>query len=462
MPDYRSPQNVLNVFNRIEKELPTLVGSENWAKINDQYFDYTKKLRHSPQIDTEGITTIKLIRLFRPFAQARQKINTEIELQALISDTISEKLQPISIDLNIQEGESDPSLLALQYATHWSYNAQNIPSPQQIQEDRTRFSGTLKNAQPIKLNSVSFDMESLAQLSSGKTDISAGQIENPDPRLIAAGLITTITTWVSSQAVKFSEQDMTVLGGMIQLSSQSSVDERQLLETANTVCQNYGMPRLNEAQIRQSLMLLKENGFLRQKQSSISWQIISSYSKNVIVKIELPLSFNQFNIEQQSNFIDKLSNFTHIPPDDICILHIGSDKVVIAVEMPVVASEILTSQSQETQSQLNNLSISKVELIHQPKYEAFPDPTINNPLIDETKINLGKLREFTVNFFSESDLRDICFDEDIDFENLLGPRKSDRARDLVIHFKQRGRLADFVSICCKKRPKVPVIELISK
>ena len=460
MSDHRSPQHILNALNRIEKELPSLVGHESWLKIKDQYHTNMQQLRQSQNINQNSLAAIKLVRLLKPYAQARQRLNTEIELQALIADTISHKLQPFSDQLNVQEDATHPSLLALQYATHWSYNPQKIPSPQQIQEQRTRFSGTLTNTQPIRLKTISFDMDNLSQLIMGKTKIGVGQIENPDPRIIAAGVLATITTWASSKTVTFSEQDITIFGGMIQLSNQSSVNEHQILETANAVCKNYGMPHLNETQVHQSLTLLKKHGYLRQKQSTIAWQIISSFSKNGIVKIELPFSLDQFNIEEQNSFIVDLSRIVNINPDDICIVQIGSDRVIIALEMPEETSETLMSMSQNKESELKTLPISKIELLREPIKKALPDSQVIRLSTRVTNINLGKLREFTVNYFNESDLKDICFDEDIDYESLPGQGKRDKARELVAFFKRHGRIDDFVLICCQKRPNIPVIDLI--
>lgn len=43
-------------------------------------------------------------------------------------------------------------------------------------------------------------------------------------------------------------------------------------------------------------------------------------------------------------------------------------------------------------------------------------------------------------FFDASELRDLCFDLEIDYENIFGNKKSDKARELVKHMERRGQI----------------------
>lgn len=65
------------------------------------------------------------------------------------------------------------------------------------------------------------------------------------------------------------------------------------------------------------------------------------------------------------------------------------------------------------------------------------------------------LRQILIAYFSESELRDICFDSNIDFEILPGSGKSEKARELIIYFQRRGNYPKLVEICKALRPSAP-------
>ncbi len=64
------------------------------------------------------------------------------------------------------------------------------------------------------------------------------------------------------------------------------------------------------------------------------------------------------------------------------------------------------------------------------------------------------LRRLIVKHFSDSELRDLCFDLTIDYENLPGPTKNDKARELVTYCERFGRTADLFALCRQQRPQV--------
>jgi len=64
------------------------------------------------------------------------------------------------------------------------------------------------------------------------------------------------------------------------------------------------------------------------------------------------------------------------------------------------------------------------------------------------------LRDRMRKHFGESDLRDICFELDIDYDNLPGEKRADKARELVLRLFQGGRLHELVEICSRLRPSV--------
>ena len=67
-------------------------------------------------------------------------------------------------------------------------------------------------------------------------------------------------------------------------------------------------------------------------------------------------------------------------------------------------------------------------------------------------MDLPGLRNILVTYFSDSDLRDVCFDLGIDYENLGGDEKAGNARELVAYCRRHNRLAELENICRRLRP----------
>lgn len=68
--------------------------------------------------------------------------------------------------------------------------------------------------------------------------------------------------------------------------------------------------------------------------------------------------------------------------------------------------------------------------------------------------NRARLRQMLDAHFSESELRDLCFDLNVDYESLLGQGKADKTRELVAHLERRGRIRELVAIASELRPNV--------
>ncbi len=76
------------------------------------------------------------------------------------------------------------------------------------------------------------------------------------------------------------------------------------------------------------------------------------------------------------------------------------------------------------------------------------DPTSGQPL------DLSRLRDQLRALFSDSELRDLCFDLGVDFENLPGAAKGDKARELIQFMQRQGRLPDLVRRVVALRPHI--------
>ena len=68
--------------------------------------------------------------------------------------------------------------------------------------------------------------------------------------------------------------------------------------------------------------------------------------------------------------------------------------------------------------------------------------------------NLSELRLRMVEAFNESELRNLCFDMLVDYEDLPGSTKGDKARELITWCIRHGRLEELLKRCGQLRPVV--------
>lgn len=63
-------------------------------------------------------------------------------------------------------------------------------------------------------------------------------------------------------------------------------------------------------------------------------------------------------------------------------------------------------------------------------------------------------RQLLNSYFSDGELRDLCFDLGIDYESLPGSGKSDKARELLAYVTRRNRIAELLETCRQQRSQV--------
>ncbi len=68
-------------------------------------------------------------------------------------------------------------------------------------------------------------------------------------------------------------------------------------------------------------------------------------------------------------------------------------------------------------------------------------------------LNLVELRQVLTTFFNLSELRTLCFDMAIAFEDLYGEGKVDKARELVAYCVRHGRVPELAARCRDLRPQ---------
>jgi formylglycine-generating enzyme required for sulfatase activity len=67
---------------------------------------------------------------------------------------------------------------------------------------------------------------------------------------------------------------------------------------------------------------------------------------------------------------------------------------------------------------------------------------------------LSKLRQILATRFNEGELRDLCFDLGLDYGDLVGETRSDKARELVAYLGRRDRVSDLVETGRRIRPDI--------
>ena len=65
-----------------------------------------------------------------------------------------------------------------------------------------------------------------------------------------------------------------------------------------------------------------------------------------------------------------------------------------------------------------------------------------------------KLRELIEQYFNDDELKNLCFDLHIDYDNLPGETKSAKCRELISHCQRRGSTSDLTTELKRQRKNV--------
>jgi len=63
-----------------------------------------------------------------------------------------------------------------------------------------------------------------------------------------------------------------------------------------------------------------------------------------------------------------------------------------------------------------------------------------------------QLRELIIQGFGREELRTLCFDLDVEYDDLPAEGRSGKARELIIYMDNRGRTAELLALCVQRRP----------
>jgi len=74
--------------------------------------------------------------------------------------------------------------------------------------------------------------------------------------------------------------------------------------------------------------------------------------------------------------------------------------------------------------------------------------------VESERVSLIRLRQGVAKYFDESELRDLCFNLGVDYENLEGSER-DKSRELVAYFERRMEISKLLQEVKRLRPQAP-------
>ncbi len=94
------------------------------------------------------------------------------------------------------------------------------------------------------------------------------------------------------------------------------------------------------------------------------------------------------------------------------------------------------------------------------------DWAVRQPLAKQRATKGGasstELRRMLDASFNEEELRTLCFDLNVNYEDLPGEGKSSKARELIAYLERRGRIRELVEYAAKMRPNRLWIEALQE
>ncbi|HRN69038.1 MAG TPA: hypothetical protein PLD89_13010 [Promineifilum sp.] len=82
--------------------------------------------------------------------------------------------------------------------------------------------------------------------------------------------------------------------------------------------------------------------------------------------------------------------------------------------------------------------------------------TVTSRPLGNGEVNLVQLRQALDDGYNDSEMRDLCFELNIDYEDLPGDGQSAKARELVLYARRHGLLAQLVEKVMQDRPQLLV------
>lgn len=279
MADLMSPYNILAAFNRIEKELPALVGAEGWSKTGEELIMALGQLRSSSDTTEQEELADNLIDLLSEYGQARARLNAEIQVQAAVKDELAGDIMIIANRLvGISTDDPQAFVEAAYYPLGWSFDPEDLAK---LDPERriTIKPGGLKGGKSIKFSNVHLDLGEMSEMGAGALLLGYDAITKSHPLVMVAGVLLTIRALTKAMTVELSEQEASVFWGFVQSRDrENSASNRAIFEQTNVERQRYGLDALTEAQFKYAMIMLEQLKCIEKVGAKPdSWRIIEQY-----------------------------------------------------------------------------------------------------------------------------------------------------------------------------------------
>jgi predicted MPP superfamily phosphohydrolase len=191
---------------------------------------------------------------------------------------------------------------------------------------------------------------------------------------------------------------------------------------------------------------------LEDTDADYSLDIVSSMlqaTAQIIVLLEY--DFPEFTPVERERFILALSHLVNVGPHRIHILQIAPGSVQVTLKMPKEGARRLISMYLAEEPTLRTLGIVKV---------AVQSTLLTRQEVEANTEWRAELRKVLTTRFNESELQNLCFDLQVDYESLPDVGKKNKARELVAYLERRNRFLDLIKTGRRLRPDVPWPDVI--
>jgi hypothetical protein len=79
-------------------------------------------------------------------------------------------------------------------------------------------------------------------------------------------------------------------------------------------------------------------------------------------------------------------------------------------------------------------------------------PSVSEDAVSRTEANRRKLLAFICDHFDDEELRTLCFDLGVAYDDLPAQGRKNKARELIAHLERRGRLGELLELLNAERP----------
>jgi hypothetical protein len=261
MNDRTSPYYILCAFNRIENELPELLGNEDWQTHGKSIQSKLEHLRRTNIASDQLSLSMELISEISSSVRARERLNEEIRIQDMIQQELNEelKMQILTRELGVNPEQARASVAVLSYITNWDIRVhENFSSKDKSSTRISLKPGGLDGGTSIKFNNFRLDFGQISTIVGGAFLAGYNAIDKPHPFIIVGSALITIAALVKGMTLQISERETSVFWGFIQARDKDScASEAEILKLTNKERKNYGLTPLTKMELLNALKKLE-------------------------------------------------------------------------------------------------------------------------------------------------------------------------------------------------------------